>query len=391
MSITQYNDPILPVWYTDGEGNKISIEITNDYYKVVKDKIMLEGIPSEYVKINNITVNGSTIYEARKGTRINTNNFTVDYNLGIITVDSSYDGKTALVSSWSNRGAIFFPASRVYDVVNGCIANGEFLGKTLQDYINEIAKYVFKDEFSSFTTYYQNNIVYYLGSTYICYNDNNGIGITDINPYNTTYWRLIATGFQYRGTYNSSSTYYSRDIVVLNNSTYLCIATSTGNHPTNTSYWQIFSAGLNFREDYNNTSQYYPRDVVTYAGSTYVCKVASIGETPYSSGKWAVFAQKGENFFYFDSAIEIMHNLNTYNIQALVVVEQTFGHGGYGNFAMGNNFQLDSIIEYLSLNSIRLHLADSFQGTPTITTIIAGESYTVSFSDEDTLIYVYLK
>jgi hypothetical protein len=391
MSITQYNDPILPVWYTDGLGNKINIEVVNDYYKIVNNKIWLNGIPSDYIKINYITVNGSTVYEAKSGTLINTNNFTVDYNLGIITLDSSYDGKTALVSSWSNRGALFFPASRVYDVVNGCISNGEFLGETLQDYINEIKKYIYQGEYSSLTTYYQNNIVYYLGSTYICINDNTGIGITNISPYNITYWRILASGFQYRGEYDSGTTYYSRDIITLNNSTYLCINTSTGNHPTNITYWQIFSAGFNYKEDYNNTTQYYPRDVVSYAGSTYVCKVASIGEIPYSSGKWAIFAQRGENFFYYDSAIEITHNLDTYNVQALVVIEQTYGHGGYGTFGMGNNLQLDNIIEYLSLNSIRLHLAESFLGTPTVTVIIAGSEYQVSFSGEDTLVYIYLK
>jgi tetratricopeptide (TPR) repeat protein len=392
MTITQYNDPLLPVWYTDGAGNKISIEITNDYYKIVNNKIWLAGIPSDYFKINTIQIDSTVLYEAKQGSIINTNNFTVDYNLGIITVDESYNGKTALVQSWKSRGALFFPANRVYDVVNGTIANGEFIGKTLQDYINEIQKYVYQGEYDSINTYYQNQIVYYNGSTYICINDNNGVGVSGIIPNNLLYWRVLAAGYQYRGEYDNSIVYYNRDIITHNNSTYLCISQiSQGNHPTNNSYWKLISAGFNYLGDYNNTIQYYPRDVVSYAGNTYVCVVSNIGEIPFNSGKWSLFAQRGENFFYYDSGVEITHNLNTYNVMVLAVTENTYGHGGYGNFGMGNYLQLETMIEYVNTNTIRLHFSESFLGTPTLTTLISGQSYRIDFSEEATPVFVYLK
>lgn len=378
-----YVDSLIITWHTDSEGKKVSVLRENEQQKIVNGKITLSEIPDEFY---GVTISGYN--EVKYGKIINETDFKVNYALGEVAFHPSQEGKTITINSYYGRGCIYYPSSRIYYTTN---INGD-IESTLQDYINSVSKYLYKGIYDNNTIYSQNNIVYYNGSTYICINDNNGVGISGINPNNLSYWRVLAAGYQYRGEYDNSIVYYNRDIITYNNSTYLCISqTSQGNHPTNNSYWKLISAGFNYLGDYDNTIQYYPRDVVSYAGNTYVCVVSNIGEIPFNSGKWSLFAQRGENFFYYDSGVEITHNLNTYNVMALAVTENTYGHGGYGNFGMGNYLQLETMIEYVNTNTIRLHFSESFLGTPTLTTLISGQSYRIDFSEEATPVFVYLK
>ena len=115
MAITDFNDPVIINWYTDGEGSKISLNRQNQTYVVLNNKIILSEIPDMFYKINTITVGATTLYESKIGTLVSTNNFSVNYTLGEITVDSSYNGQTVTIPSWYARGIIYFPSSRIYN------------------------------------------------------------------------------------------------------------------------------------------------------------------------------------------------------------------------------------------------------------------------------------
>ena len=118
MAITDFNDPVIINWYTDGEGSKISLNRQNQTYVVLNNKIILSEIPDMFYKINTITVGATTLYESRIGTLVNTTNFSVNYALGEITVDSSYNGQTITIPSWYARGIIYYPSSRIYNNVD---------------------------------------------------------------------------------------------------------------------------------------------------------------------------------------------------------------------------------------------------------------------------------
>jgi len=113
MAITNYNDPLIITWYTDNSGNKINVHRQNQSYKIINNKIILSEIPDEFLKINTIIINNTIIYENKIGTNININNFVVNYTLGEITIDPSYNGETVTIPSWYARGVIKYPASRI--------------------------------------------------------------------------------------------------------------------------------------------------------------------------------------------------------------------------------------------------------------------------------------
>lgn len=86
----------------------------------------------------------------------------------------------------------------------------------------------------------------------------------------------------------------------------------------------------------------------------------------------------------YDSGIVINHNLGDYPMVTVVANDST-GHGGYGEYAIGSSYQVLNKVEYLSENSIRLHLfqSETFNGTPSVTG--SGLRYQCSFSDDTTL------
>lgn len=90
-----------------------------------------------------------------------------------------------------------------------------------------------------------------------------------------------------------------------------------------------------------------------------------------------------------DSNIVIAHNTNSYP-QVLMVMDESFGHGGYGVYTIQSKYQVVSLVEYIDENNIRLLTGETFSGTPTISKVTEGV-YSVKFSNEDVGITVYLK
>ncbi|MFA7689003.1 MAG: hypothetical protein WCX96_02825, partial [Bacilli bacterium] len=62
MSIPTFDSPLISYWYTDGQGNKVSVLRVNKTYKVINNKIFLLDIPDKLIKINFLTINSTTLY-----------------------------------------------------------------------------------------------------------------------------------------------------------------------------------------------------------------------------------------------------------------------------------------------------------------------------------------
>ncbi len=251
--IQQYDSKIHSLWYTDGLGNKVSVNRTNDYFTVIDGKVWLNGIPDKLIKISNIVIDGNTLYEANQGSVINTSNFTVDYENGYLNVDISYNGKQVLINSWSSRGSLFFPLSRIYDDRDGNFSVITTLSDLLDDIetnanniVNNLAdSFTHLGEFDPLYQYSKNNSVSYYGSSYIAI-DTPPIGTL---PTNLTYWKkttqkgssgsnLIYDPVKF--VYSGAITYVQYELVLYNGNVYICKNTSTGNLPTNTTYFSPF-------------------------------------------------------------------------------------------------------------------------------------------------------
>lgn len=103
--------------------------------------------------------------------------------------------------------------------------------------------------YSSSATYNKNDVVLYNNSIYLCIQDNSPA--SDIND--TTKFVQAIKGITPKGAYNSSATYGLNDIVIYNNSAYICKTDGVTELPTDTTKWmQLATPSLNCGFGINN-------------------------------------------------------------------------------------------------------------------------------------------
>ena len=149
-------------------------------------------------------------------------------------------------------------------------------------------RFHFAGDWSSSTTYEQNDIVKYGGNVYVY---TYGLKTSGHVPTDTAYWALMIEGFLFKGEYDNATAYRVGDGIAHGGKVYICILDTTGNTPPNTTYWSQFADGIQWEGDYDNTTAYQRNDVVKYGGSVYIAKVDTTGNLPSSTAHWAKFVE----------------------------------------------------------------------------------------------------
>lgn len=99
------------------------------------------------------------------------------------------------------------------------------------------------------STYNKNDVILYNNSLYVCIQDNSPA--SDIND--TTKFVQAIKGITPRGAYDSSATYSLNDIVIYNDSAYICKTDGVTELPTDTTKWmQLATPSLNCGFGINN-------------------------------------------------------------------------------------------------------------------------------------------
>ena len=108
-------------------------------------------------------------------------------------------------------------------------------------------KFTWKGTWSTASAYEVDDVVYYLGSAYICIADASN---TTASPeQNSTNWTRMTSGLNYRGTFTTPTgyTWYYGDIVTYQNTAYFhSLGTSVGYTPGSTQSgnpWQVLATG----------------------------------------------------------------------------------------------------------------------------------------------------
>ena len=103
--------------------------------------------------------------------------------------------------------------------------------------------------YSPTATYGKNDVILYNNSIYLCIQDNSPA--SDIND--TTKFVQAIKGITPKGAYDSSTTYSLNDIVIYNDSAYICKTDSVTELPTDTTKWmQLATPSLNCGFGINN-------------------------------------------------------------------------------------------------------------------------------------------
>jgi hypothetical protein len=163
-------------------------------------------------------------------------------------------------------------------------------------------RFVWKDEWSTATTYYVDDVVRNGGKTYIC-----RVGhvastnfYTDLD-YSPSKWDQLTDGQQWRENWATSTFYNENDVVKYGGLIYICRTPHTSSETTllgleaNISNWDIFAESFDWKGDWSVDTRYKINDVVKYGGSTYICNsthtsaATTIAGIVADQSKWDVF------------------------------------------------------------------------------------------------------
>jgi len=157
-----------------------------------------------------------------------------------------------------------------------------------------------EDSYNAGTTYQDGDVVSYGGYVYVYINATPASGQT---PTDNAYWDVVTTGFKPTGTYNFATTYKTGDFVNYGGNSYVANANHSGQYPAvqatgavNSSYWNLVTTGFNYRSSYSSVTTYNIGDVVLSVGSSYVMlKDRQLNVTPGTDATvWKVLAQGDE-------------------------------------------------------------------------------------------------
>ncbi|MFL1672439.1 hypothetical protein [Paenibacillus dendritiformis] len=106
----------------------------------------------------------------------------------------------------------------------------------------------------------------------------------------------VVDNFVNKGEYSATVTYLPNNVVTYNGSSYMCILESKGNPPSNNKFWKLAASkgdSINWRGDYDSSTSYKKDDAVSYLGSSYICIVDSTGKLPTETSYWNLMSAKG--------------------------------------------------------------------------------------------------
>ena len=145
-------------------------------------------------------------------------------------------------------------------------------------------RFVWKDVWTTGSTYYVDDVVRNGGKTYICSVGHTAAAdfYTDLD-YSPTRWNQLTDGQEWKGDWTTETFYKENDIVKYGGTVYICndphtsAATTVLGLEANQSDWDVFAESFDWKSNWAINTQYKLNDLVKYGGYTYVCN------TPHTS------------------------------------------------------------------------------------------------------------
>ena len=163
-------------------------------------------------------------------------------------------------------------------------------------------RFVWKNTWTSATTYYIDDVVRYGARTYIC-----AIGHTSAADFNTdleyspTKWNQMSDGQSWTGDWAVGTFYKLNDVVKYGGLLYICNDSHTSAATTvlgleqDQAKWTVYAEGFDWKTTWTTSTRYKVNDLVKYGGYTYVCNLHHTSAATTASGleadqaKWDTF------------------------------------------------------------------------------------------------------
>jgi hypothetical protein len=172
-------------------------------------------------------------------------------------------------------------------------------------------RFVWKNEWTASTVYFQDDVVAFGGKMYICVighsSQSNFFSDFNIVP---PKWNLVSDGQTWKGDWTPGTDYVFDDIVKYGAKLYIANAIHTSTADVNAGLeadianWDAFAEGLDWKGDWSTSTRYRINDFIKYGGTTYVCNELHTSAATVTLGleadqdKWDYFNQgieyKGE-------------------------------------------------------------------------------------------------
>ena len=168
-------------------------------------------------------------------------------------------------------------------------------------------RFIWKNNWSSSTVYYKDDIVRNGGNTYVCIAGHTAPTLfTDSQE---TYWQKISDGVDWKGDWQSGTYYKVNDIVKYGG--YLYIANEAHTSAENNtlgleedqSKWDLFAEGFDYKADWAINTRYKINDIAKYNGTIFICTQEHTSASSEADGleldqaKWDIFS---EGFYWTD-------------------------------------------------------------------------------------------
>ena len=170
-------------------------------------------------------------------------------------------------------------------------------------------RFVWKEQWTTGTTYFKDDIVHYGGKTFLCVigHTSNADFYTDLDNVPTR-WNQFSDGQSWKGDWSNTTLYKVNDIVKYGGYVYICNTghTSQSTLEADQSKWDIFAESLDWKGDWTISTFYKVNDLVKYGARVYICNQAHTsnpatttapGTDPESStgleadqSKWDIFS-----------------------------------------------------------------------------------------------------
>ena len=150
-------------------------------------------------------------------------------------------------STWTSEatyepGDIVKYGAYLYKTVNTTSGNNPEIGN---DFILLSEGNRWTGQYQSAQEYYPGDVVRYGGDAYICIEGFDNDGSSSVAPPNATYWQVLLSGMDWKGSFSLITTYQIHDVVEYAQSSYISIAEDNlGNVPSSSpAYWELVAQG----------------------------------------------------------------------------------------------------------------------------------------------------
>jgi len=158
-------------------------------------------------------------------------------------------------------------------------------------------RFIWKDEWTSSTTYYKDDVVRYGGKTFICVVGH--IAQTDfmLDLNNATpKWQQFSDGQTWKGEWTVQTVYKINDVVKYGSLLYICNTghisdddligglEATLGDDSSSAKWDLFSEGFDYKADWAINYRYKVNDIVKYGSRIYICTVYHVSAPNTTSG-----------------------------------------------------------------------------------------------------------